>query len=175
MSKSEQVRRIWILADPLRCSGCRLCEVACTLKHENTIWPEASRIRVFEYIPGINVPQICVQCSDYPCVNACPTKALSVNEETGAVIVNEEKCISCGLCIKACPGKVPRIPKGKKSVVICDLCNGDPECVKVCQEAGYNALSIVTGHYRKVFETYAINPIERSKFIAMKQYGWEVI
>ncbi len=46
-----------ILVTPDKCSGCRLCEIACSLEHEGIIWPEASRIRIFELLPGgINVP-----------------------------------------------------------------------------------------------------------------------
>ena len=164
---------IWIMVDPLRCSGCRLCEVACSLEKEGLIWPEASRIRVFEYLPGANSPHLCVQCPDYPCVESCPTKCLSVDDRTGAVIVEEEKCIQCGLCIKACPGDVPRIPEGKNAVIICDLCEGDPACVKTCQEAGYNALTIVEGHYRKIYRTYAMDPIKKSKDLAEKIFEME--
>lgn len=171
-NKSEE--RLWILADVLLCSACRLCEVACSLKHEGKIWPEASRIRIYEYLPGAPVPHFCVQCSDYPCVSACPMKALSVDKKTGAVIVDKEKCTKCGLCVQACPGMVPRIPRGADSVKICDLCGGEPECVKICQEAGYNALRLVKGHYREIFKTYAMDPILRSKSIIKKMYGLEV-
>ncbi|MEM2207028.1 MAG: 4Fe-4S dicluster domain-containing protein, partial [Sulfolobales archaeon] len=108
------------------------CEVVCALKHEGIIWPEASRVRVFEYVPGITIPQLCSQCSDYPCVNSCPTNALSVDEATGAVKVDESKCIKCGSCVEACPGRIPRILPHKNAVLICDLCGGDPECAKVC-------------------------------------------
>lgn len=173
--QQEEKERIWILVDPLRCSGCRLCEVACALEHEGIIWPEASRIRIFELIPGVNIPHTCVQCPDYPCVKACPTGALSVSDETGAVLVDEEKCIKCGACVTACPGTVPRIPEGKNSVVICDLCGGNPACVKACNEAGYNALTLIKGMYRPIYRTYAKNPIEKSLDVAKKQYGWEEI
>ena len=162
--------RIWILVDFSRCSGCRLCEVICSLKNEGTIWPEASRIRIFEVVPGATIPHLCVQCPDYPCVKSCPVNALSVDEKTGAVIVDEEKCIRCGKCVDACPGKIPRIPNGKKSVVICDLCGGEPECVKICNEAGYGALKIYKGDYRMVFRTFAKNPIEKSLMLARKMY-----
>lgn len=170
MSEQKEVN-IWILVDPLRCSGCRLCEVACSLEKEGVIWPEASRIRVFEWLPGANVPHLCVQCPDYPCIKACPTDTLYVDEKTGAVRVIEDRCIQCGLCIDACPGDVPRIPKGKKAVVICDLCGGDPACVRACREAGYNALTIVEGKYRPVYRTYAKNPYEKTRDVAEKLYS----
>ncbi len=46
-------------------------------------------------------------------------------------------------CVQACPGKIPKVVKGKQYVLICDLCSGDPACVKECARAGYNALRVV--------------------------------
>lgn len=77
---------IWIARDYLRCSGCRLCEIACSLSHEGMIWPEASRIRIFMLAPGAEVPHLCAQCDGYPCVASCPYDALSVDEKIGAVL-----------------------------------------------------------------------------------------
>lgn len=171
----EIFERVWILITPDKCSGCRLCEITCSLEHEGIIWPEASRIRVFEFLPGVDVPHTCVQCPDYPCVNTCPVNALSVDEKTGAVLVEEEKCTECGACITACPGKVPRIPTDKGSVVICDLCGGEPKCVEICHEAGHDALKLVKGNYRSVFKTFAKDPIEKSFEIARKMYGEEFL
>ncbi|MGQ9461025.1 MAG: 4Fe-4S dicluster domain-containing protein, partial [Candidatus Bathyarchaeaceae archaeon] len=44
MAGSQEL--IWVVRDYLKCSGCRKCEIACSLFHEKRIWPEASRIRV---------------------------------------------------------------------------------------------------------------------------------
>jgi len=163
--------KVWILRDYGRCSGCRLCEIVCSLKHEGTVWPEASRIRVFMPIPGAEFPQLCVQCHDYPCVGACPEKALSVDDETGAVIVDVDKCTACGVCIDTCPGRIPRIhPKGEY-VIICDLCGGDPECVKVCQTAGYHALKLITRTEATTFKHYAKPPHVIGRDVAFKIYG----
>jgi len=150
--------QVWVFRDFSRCSGCRLCEVACSLKHEGVIWPEASRVKVFEFAPGVLVPHLCLQCPDYPCVKACPTNALSVDPRTGAVLVDEGKCTLCGNCIKACPAKVPRVVKGKRYVVICDLCGGDPECVKACKSAGFNALELIPRPERAYMEPYISLP-----------------
>jgi len=136
---------VWIMRDYMKCTGCRRCEIACSLYHEKKIWPEASRIRIFMLVPGLEVPHLCTQCHDYPCVEACPTepKALSVNQKTGAVMVDRDLCISCGKCIRACPGHVPFLHPGDNKATICDLCGGDPQCVKVCQEAGYDCLRAI--------------------------------
>ena len=155
----------------MKCSGCRLCEIACSMKHEGRLWPEASRVRVFMLVPGAEAPHLCTQCSDYPCVSSCPQNALSVDDETGAVIVDGEKCISCGACIKACPGEIPHLhPEGDR-VVICDLCGGDPECAKVCTAAGYRALTIGTRTSSKNYDLYAIKPEEITKNLVINLYG----
>ena len=158
----------------MRCSGCRLCEIACSLKHEGIIWPEASRIRIFEPIPGIDIPHLCAQCDEYPCVNSCPTEALYVDSTTGAVMVDESRCVLCGKCVVACPGKVPRILPYKKHVLICDLCGGMPECVKICNEAGHGALRIIKGSKAKDYKVFAREPHKVADELAKHVYAGEV-
>jgi Fe-S-cluster-containing hydrogenase component 2 len=173
MDKDELV---FIFRDPLRCSGCRRCEIVCSIHHEGRIWPEASRIRVFMLVPGVDIPHLCAQCGDYPCVSACPVKALSVNEDTGAVVVDREKCIGCGQCIKACPGNIPFLHPGDGKATICDLCGGNPECVKVCQEAGFDALMLIRPgrepFFRKAFKrVFAQTPEELTRDVALNLFG----
>jgi len=163
-------KRIWIIRDYMRCSGCRRCEIACSLSHEGKIWPEASCIRIFAPFPGLEVPHLCVQCDDYPCVEACPADALSVDEKTGAVIVDKEKCTGCGVCVEACPGKIPYMHPTENYAVICDLCGGKPKCVEVCSEAGYNALRLSDdpGINKKV---HAVEPEVTAKDLAVNLFG----
>jgi Fe-S-cluster-containing hydrogenase component 2 len=160
------------MRDYAKCSGCRLCEIACSLRYEGKIWPEASRVRVFMLIPGIEIPHLCAQCHDYPCVESCPVNALSVNKETGAVVVDKDKCTACGLCIDACPGKIPHMHPTENYILICDLCNGEPECAKVCKEAGYNALiKVPKSEALHLFKLYAKTPVEITKELAVHLYG----
>jgi Fe-S-cluster-containing dehydrogenase component len=44
----------------------------------------------------------CNQCSDAPCVGACPTGASHV-AEGGVVLVNAAKCTGCKACMASCP------------------------------------------------------------------------
>jgi len=163
--------KIWIARDYVNCSGCRRCEVACSVLHEGKIWPEASRIRVFMLVPGAEVPHLCAQCDDAPCISSCPVDALSINEKTGAIIVDEGKCIACGNCIKACPGRVPTIHPTRNMAIICDLCDGEPQCAKVCQEGRYNALWVVEESDSMSYKLYAKTPDIPTKELARRLYG----
>jgi Fe-S-cluster-containing dehydrogenase component len=47
---------------------------------------------------------ICMHCDNPPCVPVCPTRASYVDKENGGVVlVDYDKCISCGYCVEACP------------------------------------------------------------------------
>ena len=141
------------------------------MHHEGRWWPEASRVRVFMPFPGLEVPHLCAQCDDYPCVASCPVDALSVDESTTAVLVDREKCTSCGNCMDACPGKVPFLhPEDNKST-ICDLCGGEPECVNVCHEAKYDTLRLVKERMSADRKLFSRNPIDVAKDLAVKFFG----
>ena len=133
---------LWIDRQYDNCSGCRMCEIVCSLHHEGQIWPEASRVRVFMLIPGIELPHLCVQCHDYPCVDACPVEALSIHEKTGAVIVETEKCTACGICKQRCQVHAVSIDEVAKidlaKCLGCGLCvTGCPdEAVKLVKKSG---------------------------------------
>jgi len=135
------------------------------------MWPEASRIRIFMPFPGVEVPHLCAQCDDYPCIKSCPVEALSTDQGTKAVIVNREKCISCSKCITACPGHVPFLHPKDSKATICDFCGGDPECVKVCVEAKYNALTLVQEEPTVDRKLFARKPVEVAKDLAVNLFG----
>jgi len=123
-------------------------------------------------VPGAEVPHLCVQCDDYPCVKSCHTEALSVNSATGAVQVDVEKCTACGACITACPGRIPHLHPNNKHVLICDLCSGKPECVKVCKEGKWNALSIIKRRgWNESLKAYCRTPEEITRELVINLYG----
>jgi Fe-S-cluster-containing hydrogenase component 2 len=58
----------------------------------------------------------------------------------------------------------------EKHILICDLCNGDPQCVKVCQQGSWNVLRVVEKEDHP-YELYARKPEEITKDLAAKIYG----
>lgn len=130
----------YIAVDNARCTGCGTCEAECSLWREKTFDTWGSRIRVQHLEPSIDIASICASCSDALCVAACPKEARALTRDrlTGAILLNQDKCIGCGACLKVCAkdrSDVIRMSRdGKKAVGICDLCGGDPACVKVCPE-----------------------------------------
>jgi carbon-monoxide dehydrogenase iron sulfur subunit len=115
------------------CSGCRACEVACVAHHEGRFGTSTARIRVTKVEPlGIDRPHVCRLCRRAPCVAACPVGALHRDLDTGAVLVTAEACIGCAACAEACPFGVAFTHPETGVALICDLCGGDPACVRRC-------------------------------------------
>lgn len=132
------MKRIMVL-DFDKCSGCGCCELACSLEKEGLFNPLISRIGLIKIDEiSITVPVICQQCVSPLCEDACPTNALSRDEVTGALVINYDVCIGCRMCLHFCPLGGIALHKEKELPIKCDLCDGDPACVKVCS---YGALS----------------------------------
>jgi len=123
-----------IVCDPDKCTGCRMCELACSFAQEGVFNPLLSRIRNVRIEPIVQMTISCRLCQDPPCVTSCPRKALSQSEKTGVIIVDEDLCDGCGWCVEACPFGAIVVNPDKKVVVICDLCQDfdEPQCVKYC-------------------------------------------
>ncbi len=87
---------------------------------------------IYDSKGNIAVPIMCQQCEEPPCEEACRIKAIRPDPGTGILTVNEEKCIGCNICIIACPLGGFTLDPATKKPIMCDLCDGDPQCVKVC-------------------------------------------
>jgi anaerobic carbon-monoxide dehydrogenase iron sulfur subunit len=122
------------------CTGCRTCLMICSLSHDGVCNPELARMQVVA--PSMKIFDVqavtCKQCEGPECLWACPTGALRVDPKTGARVIDAATCIGCQLCLKACP-QYPdspiRFDPDAKKCVKCDLCGGDPLCVKFCPKS----------------------------------------
>ena len=116
-----------------QCVGCRQCELICSFLHEGAFAPWLSRIVVHRDESILLAhPFICHQCNDAKCQSACPTHAITF-DENGILTVNLKICNGCGACVIACPFHAMGMNYTEhKAAYKCDLCGGDPQCVKVC-------------------------------------------
>lgn len=126
-------KRETVIANPDSCSGCRICQMICSLTHEGAIDIERSRIRVTsDPFKGTSTIVVCRQCHDAPCYYACPESAIGFDRTNGAVVIDGERCNGCRRCEEACPFDAILFSEGDRKAYKCDLCGGDPECVKWC-------------------------------------------
>ena len=107
-----------LVSKPELCDECMKCERNC---------PQ-NAIRIIN-----GVPIFCLHCAPEkaPCLNICPEEA--IYEMDGAILIQEEKCIGCGLCRDTCP--IGAINLNEKGIAIkCDLCVDleEPCCVLSC-------------------------------------------
>ncbi len=119
--------------DYQKCTGCRTCEMVCSAKHDGVLNPMRSRIKVMKWeAEGLYVPMSCQQCQDAPCMNVCPVKAISRDEDMARVMVDYDVCIGCRACVAVCPFGAMSFNTIDKQVFKCDLCDGDPQCARFC-------------------------------------------
>jgi carbon-monoxide dehydrogenase iron sulfur subunit len=141
LKQSTKTERKFVAAELEKCTGCGVCELICALKRENVYNPRCSRIKILRLYRLINMAVVCRLCENTPCIFACPKACLTQSEKTGVIMVDEEKCDCCGWCMEACPYGAITLNPEKETVMICDLCDGEPQCVEWCPEG---ALDLVT-------------------------------
>jgi Fe-S-cluster-containing hydrogenase component 2 len=115
------------------CTGCRICELACSAAKFGAYAPRKAHITISIESEGLRAqPTVCIQCEKAPCIQACPIGAISRDEKLGAVIISKEQCTGCGTCVQACPIGAMYFDENARKATKCDLCDGDPVCVKYC-------------------------------------------
>lgn len=170
MSKHERTsqRRGTIEVAYAQCTGCRLCETACSLFHEGVVWPEASRIRVSQFYPGpLDLPILCHRCRERYCVEACAPEALTYDPAADVVRLDANTCIQCEACYTACPHTGAIAPHPETNLPLqCDLCDGSPRCVANCPSG---CLQWVPG---SAFDPvhYVLPPEQIARSLAMLYY-----
>ncbi|MCL5960138.1 MAG: 4Fe-4S dicluster domain-containing protein [Chloroflexi bacterium] len=135
-TQKREKRRVAYVPNPSipekNCTGCRLCENMCSLRNAQVANPKRARIRIASREPAIDIPMPCMQCTDEPCARVCPVDAFKPHRRFHFSVVDEEKCIGCGLCVDACPFGAITIDPTSAVAIRCDLCDGNPWCVKYC-------------------------------------------
>jgi anaerobic carbon-monoxide dehydrogenase iron sulfur subunit len=135
-----------IITLPERCLGCKTCEFECALAHTTASTlvealysgaPFQPRVHV-EALGDFGMPMQCRHCEDAPCVVVCPTGAVHRVSDRSLVLLDQENCIGCRLCLLVCPFGVIEMARTGKAVVKCDQCiqrtelGQEPACVAGC-------------------------------------------
>jgi Fe-S-cluster-containing hydrogenase component 2 len=126
-----------ILLDPIKCTGCRDCETACSVKRTGQDSPLLSCIRIVndDQVKGFFLPVLCQHCSEPPCRAVCPQEAIYREPHQNRVVIDGKRCVGCKMCFSACPFGAMNFDPIRSTAFKCDLCEGDPACIRVC-EAG---------------------------------------
>ena len=146
-----------ILNDVTKCIGCRACQSACkqwnelpaekttfanTCGYQNPADLSHNTWTLVKFIEWDENQEVrwnflrlaCKHCSDAACQEICPVDAIDQTDE-GFVIINQEECVTCGMCKEACPYDIPRMGATATKCRFCiDRVYNDlePSCVKTC-------------------------------------------
>lgn len=125
------------------CIGCRTCQIACKDKNDlevGMLFRTVSTWEVGSYPETklYHLSATCNNCKEPACVGVCPTGAMHINVEDGTTQHDDEMCIGCQYCVKACPYQVPQYDEERNISRKCDSCLGlrnngeEPACVATC-------------------------------------------
>ena len=141
-------KRFALVIDQERCIGCEACTVACKIENKGTErWIRVITEKVVQKdtpqgrFPDLKMsflPRLCNHCDDPPCVDACPLEALTKRED-GPVVLDDERCDGCRICMEACPFGAIFYNRESDKVEKCNLCvhridkGLEPFCVICCE------------------------------------------
>lgn len=135
-------RKYGFAIDHRSCIGCHACTVACKTEHGVELGVFRTWVK---YIERGEFPDTrryfsvlrCNHCTDAPCVEICPVKALTKRED-GIVDFDAERCIGCKACLNACPYDALYIDPKSNTAQKCNFCahrvdtGMKPACEVVC-------------------------------------------
>lgn len=123
---------MYVKTIPENCSGCLMCEIVCSFYHWNAFNKYKAGIRIEKKSVRDDIQRVCSHGNlcNFECVEACKFDAMK--KKNHIVYVDYENCIGCGACERACPLNAVWIHE--KKAYKCDLCGGDPQCVKYCSQ-----------------------------------------
>lgn len=162
--------RLAMAIDTTACVGCNTCAVTCKVSNNvpnNIMWNRVMTEggdfmdAMGGQYPNCSItyyPIACQHCSNPACTKVCPVGATYIDEETGAVLQDWNRCIGCRMCIASCPYTgirsfnweepayyldvklgVQSIPAHEKHTVEkCTFCKErreqgmEPACIEVC-------------------------------------------
>lgn len=112
------------------CTGCRICEIVCSMYHNGVVNTERARLRVATKWPWEDQPRLCRQCKNPKCVESCPRGALAVSNNRP--VLDASRCDGCRDCAAACPFDALFTDPDSGVPIPCDTCDGKYNCSRWC-------------------------------------------
>jgi Fe-S-cluster-containing dehydrogenase component len=124
-----------------RCVACGACDAACILEngwnfHARTVF-KFNQEAISDF-PVMYLSMACNHCEIPSCLNSCPANAYSRDLITGAILINDKRCIGCNYCTWNCPYDAPKSDRISRMIGKCNLCQsllidgGNPACTSAC-------------------------------------------
>lgn len=135
--------RLAFVFDPDRCTACQACRMACDFANGESRELNWRRVvtlnpRRHPDLPVRHLSLACNHCDDPACLRACPAAAYHRDPESGAVLVDESRCMGCRYCAWVCPYAAPAFDEARGVMNKCTFCQSrlaagdEPACVEVC-------------------------------------------
>ena len=153
------------------CVGCHACVIACA--NENGLAPGNFWRHIVTHnpahqpdLPVFHLSLACNHCLDAPCIEGCPAVAIDRHPETGAVLIDDAKCIGCQYCSWVCPYDAPKFDASAGLMTKCTLCNHrllegmPPACTSLCPTGAlsFGQPSTVDGVTVNVYPQFEVRP-----------------
>jgi carbon-monoxide dehydrogenase iron sulfur subunit len=125
----------YIAFHPEKCTYCEMCSGVCSLSKLGRVQPRGACITIDRDAAdpfGAITCSVCDMSHDRVCVDSCPEEALVYDEKAGVVRFVQDRCTMCETCLAVCDNV--HLDAVGERIMICDLCDGDPLCVKWCPE-----------------------------------------
>src|SRR5450759_215736 len=152
-----------------KCVSCNACSAACILENG---WGIHTR-KIFTYnseaelsLPLVNLSLACNHCESAICMEGCPTSAYRRESVTGAILLDDRKCIGCRYCQWNCPYDAPKFDVESKIIAKCNLCysilleGSLPACSSACPTGAlsFGQLSVSGSRSYSWFPDKKLNP-----------------
>ena len=126
-------KKFGLVFHPEKCNGCMECEKVCTTAHASSVASGKPRIKVTK--AGDKYKAVmCVHCETCPPSEVCPSALLEFHGEGKYWTLDEQRRCTWKACIPRCPhdGVFFEGEFGVETAYTCDLCLGEPKCIKAC-------------------------------------------